>query len=240
MSVRAETHFSLNPTWLLGKVRPRAYEVYGALAAYVNYESGETFVGVKTIAELLGCSEDTVSNSIRELVEFGAVEVEERFTETGRRTTNLYTLRYTRESSGEVPREDAGDVSREDAGTLNETQRDETQRNELAPSGARARNPYWDWLVERFDLTAVTPQQRKRIGRLVREIIACLPVLEYDEAIEELDRRARTWPDHFPGATLTPEAYAKHFDALGRPPLRGDRRTSNREELLRAVEGIER
>jgi biotin operon repressor len=91
-NVRSEIRFSLIPDWLLGKVSSRAYEVYGVLASHASYETGETFVGLRTIAERLGCSEDTVSRAISELRDSGSILVEERFASSGRRTTNLYTL----------------------------------------------------------------------------------------------------------------------------------------------------
>lgn len=76
-----------------------------------------------------------------------------------------------------------------------------------------ARNPVWDALTEIFG-EATTETARSRRGKVCRSLTRT--GADHDEIL----RRARLWPRHFEGATLTETALEKHWDALGRPPLR--------------------
>ena len=106
------------------------------------------------------------------------------------------------------------------------------------PSGtisARKRNHIFDWFVDRFNMPTSTETQTRRIGKLVAETKAVLDeegaVCDDPSILWSLDGRAQAWPNHFPGATLTPEAYAKWVSTLGRPPIKGDVRDQSRAAL---------
>jgi len=107
------------------------------------------------------------------------------------------------------------------------------------PSGtvisARKRNHIFDWYVDRFNMPTSTETQTRRIGKLVAETKAVLDeegaVSDDPSIIWSLDGRAQAWPNHFPGATLTPEAFAKWVSTLGRPPIKGDVRDQSRAAL---------
>jgi hypothetical protein len=77
----------------------------------------------------------------------------------------------------------------------------------------RVRNPVWDALVEVFGEPS-TESARTLRGKVVRSLTAA------GATQDEVIARARSWPRHFEGATLTETALEKHWDALGRPPLR--------------------
>lgn len=81
----------------------------------------------------------------------------------------------------------------------------------------RARNPIWDALVEVFGEPS-TDTSRSLRGKV------CSSLTRAGATPDEILKRAKSWPRHFENATLTELALEKHWDALGRPPLRLERR----------------
>ena len=100
-------------------------------------------------------------------------------------------------------------------------------REPSEPSGNHhlaTRNVAWDFYThpDGFNLPAKTKAQQQRVGRLARELNA---KIEHEEGMTDtLFDRASAWPAHFPDATMTPEAFEKHFTQLGRTPLRRSKR----------------
>ncbi len=78
---------------------------------------------------------------------------------------------------------------------------------------SRQRNGVWDALTEVFG-EASTESAKSLRGKVVRSLTAA------GATREEVLTRARSWPRHFEDATLTETALEKHWDALGRKPLR--------------------
>lgn len=87
--------------------------------------------------------------------------------------------------------------------------------NGTSASG-RIRNPIWDALVEVFGEPS-TDTARTLRGKV------CSSLTRAGATPDEVLRRARSWPSHFSDATLTETALEKHWDALGRKPLRVSR-----------------
>lgn len=94
-------------------------------------------------------------------------------------------------------------------------------------SELRPRDPIWDALVEVFG------EPSTRTNRTLRNKIVN-SLREAQATGEDVILRARLWPLHFPGATLTETALEKHWDRLGRPPLRAS--TGQLESLSRVVD----
>ena len=70
----------------------------GALAMYMTllaftYGGDRTYAGLKTMADAIKSSVPSCRRWIKELVDIGLVEVNDRYRENGSRSTNLYTLR---------------------------------------------------------------------------------------------------------------------------------------------------
>lgn len=113
---------------------------------------------------------------------------------------------------------------------------------------AKPRNVAWDFLTDRetFGLPTVTATQRTRVGRLARELNASITdallagPATYDDMFGECVRRAATWPTHFPDATLTADAFVKHFELLGAPPLRQSKGAATRAETRAAMDELAR
>lgn len=95
----------------------------------------------------------------------------------------------------------------------NRTQPNPTEPEPLAPKPARARDPIWD------ALTAVFGEPTTRTAQTLRGKVA-VSLKQAGAGPGDVVDRARTWPLHFPDATLTETALEKHWDRLGRPPLK--------------------
>jgi len=74
-------------------------------------------------------------------------------------------------------------------------------------------NPIWDSLTEVFG-EAQTENARSLRGKVCRSLSSA------GATPQDVVKRAKAWPRHFEGATLTETALEKHWTALGRPPLR--------------------
>ena len=112
---------------------------------------------------------------------------------------------------------------------------------------AQARqNLAWDFYTstDGFNLPTGTDAQKKRVGKLARELNAKIEHEHLTGDIPaELRRRALDWPLHFDTATLTPEAYEKWFTQIGQPPLRAGSKSevekaSNRQRRQQALESL--
>lgn len=79
------------------------------------------------------------------------------------------------------------------------------------------RNAVWDALVEVFGEPS-TDTARSLRGKV------CSSLTRAGATSDEVVARAKSWPRHFENATLTELALEKHWDALGRKPLRMERR----------------
>lgn len=77
----------------------------------------------------------------------------------------------------------------------------------------RPRDEIWDALA------AIFGEPTTRSNRSLRNKIT-ISLREAGANYAEIHARAVTWPNHFPGATLTETALEVHWDRLGRPPLR--------------------
>jgi hypothetical protein len=113
------------PLWLLEKEpSPNAIKLFCWIAAkYADHDTdaAEGF-GRKELAELMGKSVDTVDRAKAELIEAGAIEIEERY-HKGARLEDIYHLCYANPSrkggndSSEQPPSDEAEGGRKDAAT---------------------------------------------------------------------------------------------------------------------------
>ena len=107
--------FGRVPTWLLdAAVSDRAIRLFALLTRYADRE-GRGFPGRRALAERLRCSVDSVDRALRELVDAGAVRIEERWDvdgDGGRLTNDYHLLEHRDEDPG---RTDAAPPGRTDA-----------------------------------------------------------------------------------------------------------------------------
>lgn len=87
-------------------------------------------------------------------------------------------------------------------------------QNGARPKTTRAqRDEVWDAVTDIFG-PALTRSAETLRGKIVTSLT------EAGATREEIFRRAKAWPNHFDTATLTAAALEKHWDTLGRKPLR--------------------
>lgn len=92
----------------------------------------------------------------------------------------------------------------------------EEAKTEVAnpPDGGHPRrpNPPWDALVTALGWEPRTKQEKTRVGRAVREILAALPDgTPPEDAGKHIAARAMRYKREWPDAELTPEALVKHW-----------------------------
>ena len=198
-----------------------AVRVYAYLMRRADNETGNAFPGQRLIAKDINMSPSTVAKAITDLEERGWLEVTRRRTEKKEALPNHYVVRTTRggvpNTGTRVPNNGTGGVPK----SVTELDEDLTRTTELHLA---TRNVAWDFYThpDGFNLPAKTKAQCDRVGRLARELNA---KIEHEGGMTDtLFERAAAWPAHFPDATLTPEAFEKHFTQLGQPPLRRSKR----------------
>jgi len=222
-AVTADDYYAIIPEWVLDTASARAVQVYGFLRRYADKGSLQSKPSRATLAKRARCSRNTIDRALNELVDIGALTVTPRFDDHGDRTSNLYHLHRMRiggPTSGTTPLPADGTTPLPTNGAQNYSHSDpQSPEPHLA-----TRNVAWDFYThpDGFNLPAKTKAQQQRVGRLARELNA---KIEHEDGMTDtLFERAAAWPAHFPDATLTPEAFEKHFTQLGQPPLRRTKR----------------
>jgi len=188
------------------------------LADHAKEDGTEAWPSVQTIVEQARISERQVQYALRRLEEAGAI------TKTGRHRgqnqrygTNVYSVNMKGANTAPLD---------EPKGAIYDIQRVPYSAPEPSllqpplgptPNGVGRRNPIWDALTEVFG-EATTETARSRRGKVCRSLVAA------GASPDEIIRRAKSWPRHFDDATLTELALEKHWDVLGRAPLRAGKR----------------
>lgn len=179
----------------------------------------DPFPGQERLGQMLGVTDRTIRDYITELREAGLLTVQRR----GKGNTNLYRIVsrsiLAPEKSSARPndyRNSASALDRNSAsGEVDEVEEDEVTTAPAAKNG-RPRNEIWDALAEVFG-EPTTPSATRVRGKVAAELAVA------GATPSGIIQRARTWPQHFENATLTDLAFAKHYDTLGRKPLRRQR-----------------
>lgn len=176
-----------------------------ALANATNHHTGLCCPSLKRLASETDLSVSTVQRAIDALIEMGLVAKSERHRKNGSKTSNVYTF----------PTTPYGHSDHSPLVTV--TTPEPEVEPEVEPLAAaprkRAPNPVWDALSYVFGEPTTRSAQQVR-GRVVSSLRAA------GATPDEIVKRARQWPKHFDGAVMTDLALEKHWDTLGRKPLR--------------------
>lgn len=218
MSVRAMAWVLRNSRATLG-----SRLVLLSLADYADEDGGSIWPSVKTICSDTLLSERQVQYALRNLEQLGEIAVEQKG--GGRRTTRYRIL--MREVQNPHPSEQARgavDCTPEVQPIAPDpsVEPPELQNLAAAPRNGHRKIPkqelnrVWDALAYIFGAPTTRTAETLR-GRVVSSLAAA------GASPDEIMRRARAWPQHFDSATLTAAALEKHWDTLGRKPLRRQR-----------------
>lgn len=92
-SVNAQLYFAVLPEWVLYlPISANAVRVYCVLRRYADNTTGECFPSRKTVAMKARISMQTLDRCIKELVDHGALKVQQRKNAAGDWSSNLYTV----------------------------------------------------------------------------------------------------------------------------------------------------
>lgn len=164
VTVEGFERFAMVPEWVYTHpdITPAGIRAWIALWHHADRETRSAKVRRKTLATLMGCSANTVDRALENLVDIGAVTVEEHVTSTGQQA-NFYTLVWSKTAhplptDGEPPLPKSGEAPSPQMGnhSLQEPLVLEPDDQESAPR--RKRDPIWDALVELFGEPAPSTQ----------------------------------------------------------------------------------
>lgn len=163
---------------------------------------------------------ELVTAGLWDEVDAGAVVIHDWDEHNGRRDAKRKSDRERKQRQRDRERDVTRDIGRDnqrDRRGLTGDRVTKREPNGSLAGGQRVRNPIWDALVEVFGEPS-TDTARTLRGKV------CSSLTRAGATPEEVVSRAKSWPRHFEGATLTETALEKHWDALGRRPLRLEQR----------------
>lgn len=187
------------------------------LADHAREDGTSAWPSVETIAHQSRLSVRQARRCLRNLEESG--EIKE--TGTSRKGTHIYEFPLYRRADNMSP---LGRTNRAD-GEDNMSADPSLEQPSVEPLAPAARNGHhpkptraqlddvWDGLTDIFGPVTTRTAETAR-GKVVASLAGA------GATREEIHRRAKTWPQHFDTATFTQHALEKHWDTLGRKPLR--------------------
>jgi len=173
------------------------------LSLHMNERGGSAFPKQATLARESGLNVETVRDHLRMLRETGWL-VALTYATPGRPVEYAASI-----PQGGVQTPTLGGVENPPQDDIQDV-REEANASSRAP---RVKNPVWEALSEVFGEPTTRTSQRLR-GKI------CSSLAHAGATHDEILKRARSWPRHFDDATLTETALEKHWDVLGRKPLR--------------------
>lgn len=210
------------------ELSPTRKLVLVALADRCNKDTLRCDPSIRRLIEDTGLGRRTIFRALEELEEGGFIRRVERTRQNGSLTSSEYCFPSVTVTRGEYQGDTGGSATV--APPEPETLEPEVEPTSLAaapPHGngsyynqpvvdhpePRARNEIWDALGEIFGepTTRGACQVRGKVVASLRSARA---------SPDEITARAKRWPLHFDTATLTDLALEKHWDTLGRKPLR--------------------
>jgi hypothetical protein len=208
--------FAIIPEWVLDlPISDRAVRLYAILSRYADAD-GYSWPSRKTLAERLFRSVDALDRAVKELMEYGVLEVIARFDDAGDRTSNGYSIKRvmpaalregSRETAATGSRDAAATGSRETAALTRATM-NESQLNESGTSRSiERRDVEWEMMLEvcGIDASDIPASARGAYNRAVKDLrsVGATP--------EEIVRRAWVFRQRWPEASLTPTALARRW-----------------------------
>lgn len=229
MSSLHGTPFAIVPEWLLYEagVSDRAIRLYAVLARHADGK-GRSCPSRQRLAELLGCSTDSVDRAKNELVEAEALRVVHRRDEAGDRTSNDYWLLSDAPGSrtaAATPPQSCGDGGRTGAATGSRTgaagneshlEREPLNETLLAPAAPSPKEPSRSQAF--FAATAIAcgidptrPLTKNERGRIAN---AAAQIASTGCDVSEVSLRAEQYRIVYPEMPLTPSALSSNWSQL--------------------------
>jgi hypothetical protein len=197
---------------------PSRKAVLVALANCQNHHTGLCCPSLKRLAAETEFSKATVIRALVDLETMGLIVKVERKRKNGSDTSNEYLFPLSPVtppvSHGATPggitvRPPEPEVEPE----VEPSAAPPPETNRPPPNGKADRDRIWDALTDIFGPVTTRTGETLR-GKHVSELAAA------HATPPDILARAKAWPLHFDSATLTAPALVKHWDTLGRKPLR--------------------
>ena len=197
--------------------------VYGCIVDRMN-DDGEAWAGIRKIAADVGCQPCTVLDSIARLETEGLLQVTRR--PSGR--SSIYRLppgqpegaRKTKAlgKPGRSENHKRGDrrTRTEALGKPEPNETDPLNKTQGKRARGDSRNVIWDVVCDMFSLHPVTEDDRKRVGKVVRNLKA------KGATPDEIKIRVNRYRERWPRVASTPEAVVKHWDEFSQDQPHGD------------------
>jgi hypothetical protein len=179
------------------------------LADHAREDGTSAWPSLETIAHQSRLSERQARRCLRNLEELGEI----RETGRSRKGTHIYEFPLYRRGDNMTPPGGTNHAEGGDRMTPDPSLEQPSVELLAAKPRRRPRNPLWDALTYVFG-EPTSPTAISKRGKVCRDLKAA------DATPDQVVARASAWPAHFDDATLTPEALEKHWDTLGRRPLR--------------------
>ena len=209
-SFNADNYFAVVPEWLIySEVSAQAVRVYCVLARHADKDTTKSFPSHNRIAKLIGVSNSTVRNALKELTDLGAVVVEHRYDkETGHQRSNNYylinsPLEYLQYFNMGVatekhhPRQDINDITKVNVTKVNNDEQKQLRKNLKRVLNDILGNPTND-------------NEHKKRGQAIKLLI------QSDATVEQLIVRAEVYKKHWKDVQITDTAIANNWSNLGR------------------------
>ena len=205
-TLSADNYFAVVPEWLIySDISAQAVRVYCVLARHADKDTTKSFRSHKRIEKLIGVSVSTVRNSIKELIDLGAVVVEHRYDkESGHQKSNNYYLinsplqHFNRVVSTDDyhPLQDVDDITK-----VNVTKVNNDEQKQLRKNLKRVCN-------ELFGTPSNDNTHAKR-GKAIKLL------MQSGATVEELINRAELYKKTYKSMTFSDTAIASNWDNLG-------------------------
>jgi DNA-binding transcriptional MocR family regulator len=183
------------------------------LVALANRVNPDTELCCPSISRLVfetELSRSSVKRALYELDAVGLIVKVPRVRANGSDTSNEYRFPHVTVNRGEVQSEPPPMFTVDPPEPKELTER---ETSIAAEPRKRAPNLVWDALSHVFGEPTTRSAQQMR-GKVVSSLRAA------GATPDEIVARAKRWPAHFDGAVMTDRALEKHWDTLGRKPLR--------------------
>jgi DNA-binding Lrp family transcriptional regulator len=206
----ADNYFAVVPEWLIySGVSAQAVRVYCVLARHADKDTTKSFPSHNRIAKLIGVSNSTVRNALKELIDLGAVVVEHRYDkESGHQKSNNYylinsPLQYLQYFNMGVatdkhhPYQDTNDITK-----VNKTKVNNDEHKQLRKNLKRVLN----------DIIGVptNDNEHAKRGQAIKLLI------QSNATVEEVIVRAEMYKKKWKDVQLTDTAIANNWLNLGR------------------------
>ena len=203
--VVSEIYFSIVPEWMIeSSLSDQAVRVYATLYRYADKDDGSCYPSIATIGKRCNKSVSSVKRAIKELKDFGAIEVRERYEKDKGQTSNLYILKMNPAFKNDPESPSKNDMG-DDSNMTHKPKSFNQSHNYAIGSDS---NLIFKTLTENL-WDPKTKNERSGFFKVVKEL------REIQATPDQIKQRVNIYKTKWPDMTLTPYAISKNWTILG-------------------------